>query len=87
MMDLGHVRGFNHVLNATVAHPAARAEPAAHAAPQITISVLSVGLSSVYGGSRTLTALGESGYAPRIFTYVDKWCVRAHARLAERPGR
>jgi amino acid permease len=49
--------------------------------------VLSVGLSCVYGGSRTLTALGESGYAPRIFTYVDKWCVRAHARLAEGAGR
>ncbi|KAK7062687.1 Amino-acid permease inda1 [Paramarasmius palmivorus] len=38
----------------------------------ICISVLSIGLSSVYAGSRTLTALAENGYAPRIFTYVDK---------------
>ncbi|KAG6909752.1 hypothetical protein DXG01_015468 [Tephrocybe rancida] len=38
----------------------------------ICISVLSIGLSCVYAGSRTLTALGETGYAPRIFAYVDK---------------
>ncbi|KAF9261180.1 hypothetical protein L218DRAFT_931559 [Marasmius fiardii PR-910] len=38
----------------------------------ICISVLSIGLSAVYAGSRTLTALAETGYAPRIFTYVDK---------------
>jgi amino acid transporter len=38
----------------------------------ICISVISVGMSSVYGGSRTLTALAEDGYAPRFFTYVDK---------------
>ncbi|TRM60925.1 amino acid permease/ SLC12A domain-containing protein [Schizophyllum amplum] len=38
----------------------------------ICISVLSVGLSCVYAGSRTLTALAETGYAPKIFTYVDK---------------
>lgn len=38
----------------------------------ICISVLSIGLSCVYAGSRTLTALAETGYAPRIFTYVDK---------------
>ncbi|KAF9448088.1 amino-acid permease inda1 [Macrolepiota fuliginosa MF-IS2] len=38
----------------------------------ICISVISIGLSSVYAGSRTLTALAETGYAPRIFTYVDK---------------
>jgi yeast amino acid transporter len=35
----------------------------------ICISVLSIGLSSVYAGSRTLTALAETGYAPKIFTY------------------
>jgi amino acid transporter len=39
---------------------------------QITVSVLSIGLSCVYGGSRTLTALAEQGYAPKFFTYVDK---------------
>ncbi|KAG6859934.1 hypothetical protein C0995_001763, partial [Termitomyces sp. Mi166 len=38
----------------------------------ICISVLSIGLSSVYAGSRTLTALAETGYAPRFFSYVDK---------------
>lgn len=38
----------------------------------ICISVLSIGLSCVYAGSRTLCALAETGYAPKIFTYVDK---------------
>jgi amino acid transporter len=38
----------------------------------ICISVLSIGLSCVYAGSRTLTALAETGYAPRVFTYIDK---------------
>ncbi|KAH8830061.1 APC amino acid permease [Flagelloscypha sp. PMI_526] len=38
----------------------------------ICISVLSIGLSCVYAGSRTLTALAETGYAPSIFAYVDK---------------
>lgn len=38
----------------------------------ICISVLSIGLSCVYAGSRTLTALAETGYAPKFFTYIDK---------------
>ncbi|TFK32370.1 APC amino acid permease [Crucibulum laeve] len=38
----------------------------------ICIAVLSIGLSCVYAGSRTLTALAETGYAPKIFAYVDK---------------
>ncbi|KAH7015808.1 amino-acid permease inda1 [Ilyonectria destructans] len=38
----------------------------------ILISVLSVGVSAVYGGSRTLTALAQQGYAPKIFTYIDR---------------
>ncbi|KAF2440856.1 hypothetical protein P171DRAFT_84373 [Karstenula rhodostoma CBS 690.94] len=38
----------------------------------ILVSVISIGVSGVYGGSRTLTALGEQGYAPRIFTYIDR---------------
>jgi len=38
----------------------------------ITVSVLSIGMSCVYAGSRTLMALGEQGYAPRIFAMVDK---------------
>ncbi|PBK66045.1 amino-acid permease inda1 [Armillaria solidipes] len=38
----------------------------------ICVSVLSIGLSCVYGGSRTLTALAEQGYAPSIFKYIDK---------------
>jgi len=38
----------------------------------ILFSVISIGLSGVYGGSRTLTALAEQGYAPPIFKYVDR---------------
>lgn len=38
----------------------------------ILISVISIGNSGVYGGSRTLTALAEQGYAPKIFCYIDK---------------
>jgi amino acid transporter len=38
----------------------------------ILISVVSIGNSSVYGGSRTLTALAEQGYAPGFFTYIDR---------------
>ncbi|KAF2134180.1 amino-acid permease inda1 [Dothidotthia symphoricarpi CBS 119687] len=38
----------------------------------ILVSVVSIGVSGVYGGSRTLTALAEQGYAPSFFTYVDR---------------
>jgi amino acid transporter len=38
----------------------------------ILVSVLSLGVSCVYGGSRTLTALAQQGYAPQVFTYIDK---------------
>lgn len=38
----------------------------------IILAVISIGLSGVYGGSRTLTALAEQGYAPKIFAYVDR---------------
>lgn len=38
----------------------------------ILVSVISIGVSGVYGGSRTLTALAEQGYAPKAFTYVDR---------------
>ncbi|KAK2861249.1 hypothetical protein FQN49_004394 [Arthroderma sp. PD_2] len=38
----------------------------------ILVSVLSIGNSGVYGGSRTLTAMAEQGYAPKIFNYVDR---------------
>jgi len=38
----------------------------------ITVSVLSIGMSCVYAGSRTLMALAEQGYAPRFFATVDK---------------
>lgn len=38
----------------------------------ILCSVVSIGLSGVYGGSRTLTALAEQGYAPKIFGYIDR---------------
>ncbi|KAK8024887.1 Amino-acid permease INDA1 [Apiospora arundinis] len=38
----------------------------------ILVSVLSIGVSAVYGGSRTLTAMAQQGYAPKIFSYIDK---------------
>jgi amino acid transporter len=38
----------------------------------ILVSVLSLGVSGVFGGSRTLTALAQQGYAPKIFSYIDK---------------
>ncbi|EME81927.1 uncharacterized protein MYCFIDRAFT_56514 [Pseudocercospora fijiensis CIRAD86] len=38
----------------------------------IMTAVVSIGLSGVYGGSRTLCALAEQGYAPRFFSYIDK---------------
>ncbi|UPK93962.1 hypothetical protein LCI18_004897 [Fusarium solani-melongenae] len=38
----------------------------------ICVSVVSIGVSCVYGGSRTLTALAEQGYAPKVFTYIDR---------------
>lgn len=38
----------------------------------IMVSVVSIGVSGVYGGSRTLTALADQGYAPKIFTYMDR---------------
>ncbi|KAJ4326846.1 Amino-acid permease inda1 [Fusarium piperis] len=38
----------------------------------ILVSVLSLGVSAVYGGSRTLTAMAEQGYAPKIFAYIDR---------------
>ncbi|KAK1230171.1 Amino-acid permease inda1 [Marasmius sp. AFHP31] len=38
----------------------------------ICVSVMSIAISCVYAGSRTLTALAETKFAPRFFTYVDK---------------
>jgi amino acid transporter len=38
----------------------------------ILISVVSIGVSAVYGGSRTLTALAQQGYAPKVFSYIDR---------------
>lgn len=38
----------------------------------ILISVISIGNSGVYGGSRTLTAPAEQGYAPKFFRYIDR---------------
>ncbi|KAI1348101.1 amino acid permease/ SLC12A domain-containing protein [Xylaria sp. FL0043] len=38
----------------------------------ILVSVVSISVSGVYGGSRTLTALAQEGYAPKLFTYVDR---------------
>lgn len=38
----------------------------------ILIAVLSVGNSAVFGCSRTLTALAEQGFLPKIFGYIDR---------------
>lgn len=38
----------------------------------ILVSVISVGSSSVYATSRTITALAEQGMAPKILGYVDR---------------
>ncbi|KAM3163079.1 General amino-acid permease GAP1 [Lachancea thermotolerans] len=38
----------------------------------ILISVLSVGNSSVYACSRTLSALADQGFLPQIFSYIDR---------------
>ncbi|WXC66954.1 Amino-acid permease inda1 [Fusarium graminearum] len=38
----------------------------------ILVSVLSLGVSCVYGGSRTLTAMAQNGYAPKMFAYIDR---------------
>jgi yeast amino acid transporter len=38
----------------------------------ILVSVVSIGNSGVYGGSRNLTALAEQGYAPKFFAYIDR---------------
>ncbi|KAL3419699.1 amino-acid permease inda1 [Phlyctema vagabunda] len=38
----------------------------------ILVSVVSIGVSCVYGGSRTLTALAQQGYAPKMFAYIDR---------------
>lgn len=38
----------------------------------ILVSALSVGVSIVYAGSRTLTAMAQHGYAPKLFTYIDR---------------
>lgn len=38
----------------------------------ILSSVLSLGIASVYGGSRTLLALAQQGYAPKLFTFIDR---------------
>ena len=38
----------------------------------ILIAVLSVGNSSIFGASRTLTALAHAGQAPKIFKYIDR---------------
>lgn len=38
----------------------------------IVVSVLAIGNAGVYAGSRTLTALSQQGYAPKVFSYVDQ---------------
>ncbi|ODV74954.1 general amino acid permease [Cyberlindnera jadinii NRRL Y-1542] len=38
----------------------------------ILVSVMSVGNSAVYGGSRTIAALAAQGLAPKCFNYIDR---------------
>lgn len=38
----------------------------------IMISAISVGVSGVFGGSRTLTGLAQDGWAPKFFSHHDK---------------
>lgn len=38
----------------------------------ILISVVSISVSCVYAASRTTTSLAQQGYAPKIFTYIDR---------------
>ncbi|CCK70699.1 amino acid permease KNAG_0F00270 [Huiozyma naganishii CBS 8797] len=38
----------------------------------ILLSVLSVGNSAFYSSSRLLNSLAQQGYAPKMFTYIDK---------------
>lgn len=48
----------------------------------IAISVLSIGLSCVYAGSRQMLSLAERGYAPKLFTRVDRAGRPTYAILA-----
>jgi amino acid transporter len=72
MLDLANIKVFNHIVNATVRYLIHPRKVLLRCALQITVSVLSIGLSCVYAGSRTLLALSEQGYAPGFFNYVDK---------------
>lgn len=38
----------------------------------ILVSVVSISVSCVYAGSRTTTSLAHNGFAPKIFTYIDR---------------
>jgi yeast amino acid transporter len=38
----------------------------------ILVSIVSIGVSCVYAGSRTITSLAQQGYAPQIFAYIDR---------------
>ncbi|KAI8889221.1 hypothetical protein K501DRAFT_239037 [Backusella circina FSU 941] len=48
----------------------------------IVITMISAGNSGVYSSSRTLLALAEDGYAPRIFKRVNKWGIPLWSVLA-----
>lgn len=38
----------------------------------ILVSIVSIGVSCVYAGSRTVTSLAQQGYLPKIFSYIDR---------------
>lgn len=48
----------------------------------ILITMISAGNSGVYSSSRTLMSLAESGSAPRVFAYVNKWGIPIWSVLA-----
>lgn len=72
ILDLAHIPGLNHLINVTICVCLSLVSAPPCADCSLQISVLSIGLSCVYGGSRTLMSLAETGYAPKVFTYVDK---------------
>lgn len=81
MANLAGLNGLDHLVSDSLTLTALApldhlrlTNPPSHPQINITIciSVLSIGLSCVYAGSRVLTAMAETGFAPKIFTYVDK---------------
>ncbi|KAK4698823.1 hypothetical protein P7C70_g7447, partial [Phenoliferia sp. Uapishka_3] len=77
MVTAAGIKGLDHLINITICISGESTFPS-HMKTLSSLwlsgvaTVLSIGLSCVYAGSRVLTALSEQGYAPKIFSYVDK---------------